>query len=113
MQQVTAIIHPHRLRPVIDALHTLSHFPGVTVTRVNGQGRGRGKGGKFLPDAENIFFHERCRLEIICNDSAGEEITRLIRDAAHTGNPGDGIVTVTQLALVLRIRTGELQADAT
>lgn len=45
MKEIKAIIQPHMLTRVMDALHALPHFPGVTVSDCQGQGRGRGAGG--------------------------------------------------------------------
>ena len=112
MKEIKAILQPHALHRVMDALHQLPHFPGVTVSDCQGQGRGRGKDQRFLADTETIFFSKRTKLEIFCADALCDEIVRAIREAAHTGNPGDGVIMVVDLPRVVRIRTGEEQDQA-
>ena len=111
MKEIKAIIQPHMLSRVLEALHALPHFPGVTVSECHGQGRGRGTGGQFEATQEEVFLRQMTKVELWCGDAVAEEFVRTIRQAAHTGNPGDGIVTVTELSRVVRIRSGE-EADA-
>ena len=112
MKEIKAIIQPHVLPKVMGALHALAHFPGVTVSDVRGQGRGRGGGGQFVATQESIFFRDMTKLELFCADAAAEEFVRAIQQAAHTGNPGDGVVMVADVSRVVRVRTGEEQDKA-
>lgn len=112
MKEIKAIIQSHMLGKVMDALHSLPHFPGVTVSPCQGQGRGRGKGGKYLATDESIFFKDRTKLEIFCDDAICNELVELIRRTAHTGNSGDGVIMVMDLPRVVRIRTGEEHGEA-
>ncbi len=107
MKEIKAIIQPHMVEKVTDALHDLPHFPGVTVSRCQGQGGGRGSGGHYEATEESIFMANVVKLEIVCSDAKCDELVEVIRKAAHTGNPGDGIITVTDLPRVIRVRTGE------
>ena len=113
MKEIKAIIQPHMLDKVMEALHSLPHFPGVTVSDCQGQGRGRGPGGHYEPTPRDVFFAKQVKLEVFCDDAICEELVETIRRNAHTGNPGDGIVMVADLPRVVRIRTGEQQQDAT
>jgi nitrogen regulatory protein P-II 1 len=101
------------LGKVMEALHSLPHFPGVTVSDCQGQGRGRGPGGHYEPAPRDVFFAKQVKLEIFCDDAVCEELVETIRRNAHTGNPGDGIIMVADLPRVVRIRTGQQQQDAT
>lgn len=112
MKEITAVIRPHMSSKVMDALHALPHFPGITINDCQGQGRGEGAGGHFEATSENVFFTERLRLEMVCSDSAADGLVEIIQAAAHTGNPGDGIITVADLSSAVRIRTGQAQEGA-
>lgn len=113
MKEITAIIQPHTLAHVIEALHALSHFPGVTVIEeVHGQGRGRGTGGAFLLTEHNIQFHRKTMLLIACDDTLAEPVVAVIAQHARTGNNGDGIITIKDVSRVIRIRTGETAGQA-
>lgn len=107
MKEIKAIIQPHVLNRVMDKLHQLPHFSGVTVTDCQGQGRGLGAGGHYEPTAESIFFAKRTKLELFCADDVCDEVVRAIREASHTGNAGDGVISVADLDRVVRIRSGE------
>lgn len=112
MKEIKAVIQPHMLAKVMDALHNCEHFPGVTISDCQGQGRGRGKHRQFEATADTVFYAKKVRLEIICSDAACDHLLGLVRNAAHTGNPGDGIIAVADVIRVARIRTGEEQDDA-
>ena len=105
MKEVKAIIQPHMLTAAVRALHELPHFPGLTVTEVTGQGRGRGAGGAYQPSADNVFFHRKTVIEIYCEDDQAAEIARIIHRAARTGRKGDGIVVVRPIDGLIRVRS--------
>ena len=107
MKEIKAIIQPHMLDKVVTALHELPHFPGLTVLDVIGQGRGRGAHHKYQATLESVFNSKRKLIEIICDDEIAESMAGVIRQHAHTGRPGDGIITITDIAEVIRIRSGK------
>lgn len=107
MKEVKAFIQPHILGRVVQALHALPHFPGITISDVVGQGRGRGVGGAFRVTEEEIFFHKKKLIEVVCADDLAPTIAEAIRAAAHTGLPSDGLIVITDISDAVRIRTGE------
>jgi len=111
MKEIKTFIQPHVLGRVIQALHALPHFPGVTIIDAVGQGRGRGAGGAFRVTEEEIFFHKKKLIEVVCADDLVSPIIEAIRSSAHTGHAGDGLIFVTEITQAVRIRTGE-QADS-
>lgn len=112
MKEIKAIIQPHMLHKVMDALHALHHFPGVTLSDCLGQGRGSGPGGQYVATEQTIGFAKLTKLEMFCSDAVCDELVRVIQQAAHTGNPGDGVVMVAELVRVVRVRTGQEQDEA-
>ncbi|MCZ6675413.1 MAG: P-II family nitrogen regulator [Verrucomicrobia bacterium] len=107
MNEITAIIQPHTLSKVMHALRELPSFPGVTLLDAHGQGHGLGEGGAFRPTEDSFAFHKKTLLLITCEANLTEEIVRAIVRTAHTGNKGDGIITVKDVRRTIRIRTGE------
>jgi nitrogen regulatory protein PII len=108
MKRVDAIIQPHRLKHVVLALHEMPTFPGFTITDAHGQGRGKGQGGHFVYEAdEGLVYHKRRMISVVCEDKEADLIAALILKAAHTGRAGDGLITITSLASVLRIRDAQ------
>ncbi len=112
MKEIKAIVQPHMLTRVMEALHAMPHFPGITLSKCQGQGRGKGAGGSYVAREETIDFVKMIELKVFCSDAVCEEIVDVIQTAAHTGNPGDGIIMVTDLSRVVRIRSGQEQDEA-
>jgi nitrogen regulatory protein P-II 1 len=107
MKQITAIIQPHMLGNVEHALHALPLFPGFTLLRVKGHGRGRAAGHAYHPTEWDMDTQDKVALFILCSDELAPLIVEAIRLGAHTGLPGDGIIAVCAATEVVRIRTGE------
>jgi nitrogen regulatory protein P-II 1 len=112
MKQITAIIQPHMLAKVERALHELPHFPGFTVLRAKGHGRGRAADHAYHATEWDMHEHDKLLLLIFCSDQLAPQIVETIRENAHTGLPGDGLIAVSEVAQVMRIRTGEHGEDA-
>lgn len=107
MKEIKAMIHPHIVHKVVHALETLEHFPGFTLLEARGHGRGRGAGGAFVVTEEDIDYHRKTVMVVVCSDGLVETIVETIRRNAQTGHQGDGIITVGDLAQVIRVRGGE------
>lgn len=112
MKQITAIIRPQRLEAVETALHALPHLPGFTVFKATGHPRGHGQDHHFVADEWNPDAHDALVLLVLCTNVDAPAIVDAVIKAAHTGQPGDGIVGVAELAAAVRIRTGERDAAA-
>ncbi len=111
MKQITAIIRPHRLDAVEAALHALPHLPGFTIFPARGHPRGHGHDHHFADDEWNPNAHQQLTLLMFCADAHVQNIVDAIALAARTGQSGDGMVGVSELVDVIRIRTGQ-RADA-
>jgi nitrogen regulatory protein P-II 1 len=108
---VTAIIKPHTLDAVKEALQgTAVH--GLTITEVKGFGRQSGHTETYRGAEYRIDFVPKIRLDIVVETDAAEAIAALIADTARTGSIGDGKIWLTAVDRVIRIRTGEMGADA-
>jgi nitrogen regulatory protein P-II 1 len=107
MKQIMAIIRPNMLERVEHALHGLDHFPGFTTLRVTGRSRGRAPGHHYQPTEWDIDESDRTMLVLVCTDELVAEIVDTVRSAARTGLPGDGLIVVTDVVEVVRIRTDE------
>ena len=112
MKQITAIVQPHMLSKVEHALRALPHFPGFTLLRAKGHGRGRAAGHAYHPTEWNMDAHDKAALFIICSDPLAPLIVEAIQRNAHTGLTGDGMISVCEATEVVRIRTGERGNDA-
>jgi nitrogen regulatory protein PII len=111
MKYVIAIIKPHRLDPVRDALAEIG-INGMTVTEVQGYGRQRGQKEIYRGAEYEVHFLPKVKLEIATDDAVSDQVVEAIQQAAHTGQIGDGKIFVLDLGQVIRIRTGETDAAA-
>ncbi len=112
MKEIKAIIRPHMLSKVMESLHALPNFPGVTVSDCEGQGRGRGMDGRYEATEETIYFAKMTKLELFCADDICDQIVDTIRKTAHTGSSDDGLIAIIDLSRILSIRTGNEQEQA-
>jgi nitrogen regulatory protein PII len=106
MKKLDLIIRPHKLDDVRDALATIG-VQGMTVTEVKGFGRQKGKTETYRGSEYTVTFLPKVRLEVLVADAQLEQVMKAASDAARTGKIGDGKIMVTDLADVMRIRTGE------
>ncbi len=111
MQLVTAIIKPHMLDEVKNALRAVG-ISGMTVTEVKGFGRQGGHTETYRGAEYRIDFVPKVRLEIIVEDADAAQVVDTIAGSAQTGKIGDGKVWVTPVDALVRIRTGERGSDA-
>ena len=111
MKLITAIIKPFKLDEVKDELKR-SGIQGMTVTEVQGFGRQAGHTEVYRGAEYTVDFVPKVRIEILVDTAEAERIAGVIADAARTGKIGDGKIWVTPVESVLRIRTGETDADA-
>lgn len=108
---VTAIVKPHMLDSVKDALRGVG-IQGLTVTEVRGFGRQGGHTETYRGAEYAVDLVPKLRLEVLCAVDDADKVMETIRAAAHTGKIGDGKVWVTDVDRLMRIRTGESGADA-
>lgn len=109
---VTAVIKPHMLDSVKDSLRTAG-VQGLTVTEVRGFGRQGGHTETYRGTEYTVDLLPKLRLEVLCSVGEAEKVMEIIRGSAHTGKIGGGKVWVIDIERLMRIRTGELGADAT
>ncbi len=111
MKLVMAVIKPHKLDDVREALTSLG-VQGLTVTEVKGFGRQKGHTEIYRGAEYAIHFVPKVKVEIAVDDALAERVVETIEQHARTGQIGDGKIFVYDIGKVVRIRTGETDADA-
>ncbi|MGB3837944.1 MAG: P-II family nitrogen regulator [Rhodanobacter sp.] len=111
MKLITSIIRPYKLDEVRDAL-TRAGVSGITVTEVRGFGRQKGHTELYRGAEYVVDFLPKLKLEVVVPDALLDAVLDELQQAARTGHVGDGKVFVSGVEQVIRIRTGELDADA-
>jgi nitrogen regulatory protein P-II 2 len=111
MKLVTAIVKPFKLDDVREALSEIG-VQGITVTEVKGFGRQKGHTELYRGAEYVVDFLPKIKIEVAVADGVVDQTIEAITNAANTGKIGDGKVFVSDLAQVIRIRTGETGEDA-
>lgn len=111
MKLITAIIKPFKLDEVREALSALG-VQGMTVTEVKGYGRQKGHTEIYRGAEYAVSFLPKLKVEVAVRAELVEAAIEAITAKAKTGQIGDGKIFVTPLDQVVRIRTGETDADA-
>jgi nitrogen regulatory protein P-II 1 len=108
---VTAVIKPHKLEEVKDALEGVG-LQGLTVDEVKGFGRQGGHTETYRGSEYRVDLLPKVRVEVLCDQGATQSVVDAIVTAARTDKIGDGKVWVTSVSSLTRIRTGEQGEEA-
>lgn len=106
MKKIEAIIRPHLLENVKDALQSLG-VQGMTISEVRGFGRQKGHTEVYRGSEYKVEFVPKIKLELVLDDEVAEGAIDAISKAARTGKFGDGKIFVFTVEDAIRIRTGE------
>jgi nitrogen regulatory protein P-II 1 len=111
MKYIVAIIQPHKLEEVQQALED-AEIHLMTVSNVLGHGRQKGYTEVYRGAKEVGGLLKKVKIEIAVNEDFVEPTIAAIIGAARTGEIGDGKIFVLDLHEVIRIRTGERGSPA-
>ncbi len=111
MKYIIAIIKPHRLEQVREALASLG-VEGMTVSEVKGHGRQKGHTEVYRGAEYVVNFLPKVKVEVAVSEDVADKVVDTIREAAQTGQIGDGKIFVLPIEKTVRIRTGETDRDA-
>ncbi|MCW8809004.1 MAG: P-II family nitrogen regulator [Rhodanobacter sp.] len=111
MKLISSIIRPYKLDEVREALMQVG-VSGLTVSEVRGFGRQKGHTELYRGAEYVVDFLPKIKIEAVVTDTLLDAALEAIQQAAKTGSVGDGKIFVSTVEQVIRIRTGELDADA-
>jgi nitrogen regulatory protein P-II 1 len=106
MKKIDAIIQPHKLDEVKEALKTVG-VEGITVSEVRGHGRQKGHTETYRGAEYTVDLLPKLKLEMVVSDARLEEILAALAGAAKSGKIGDGKIFVLPVEDALRIRNGD------
>ncbi|WP_238398225.1 ammonium transporter [Halorussus salinus] len=105
IKMVTAVVRPDRLSNVKTALAQVG-APSLTVTNVSGRGSQPAKTGQWRGEEYTVDLHQKVKVECVVADVPADEVVEAIREAADTGEPGDGKIFVVPVEDACQVRTG-------
>jgi len=106
MKKIEAIIQPHKLEEVKEAVKALG-IDGMTVTEVRGHGRQKGHKEIYRGMEYQVDLLPKIKIEIVIADARLDELIRTLVAAARTGKIGDGKIFVYEVAEAIRIRNDD------
>ena len=110
MKKIEAIIQPHKLDEVKDALLGIG-VDGMTVSEVRGHGRQKGHTETNRGHEYKVDLLPKVKIELVVPTARANEIVRTLSTAARSGRVGDGKVFVSNVLDAVRIRN-EDRGDA-
>ena len=103
MKKIEAIIQPHKLEEVREALKAIG-IDGMTIMEVRGHGRQKGHKEVYRGMEYHVDLLPKVKVEMVVPDSRAEEVVQTLVASARTGKIGDGKVFVYDVAEAIRIR---------
>jgi nitrogen regulatory protein P-II 1 len=105
MKEIKAFVKPFKVNDILNQL-LQAGFPNITVSMAEGT-------GNFNSEESSLSTHfsitdsKVAKIEIVCNDNEVEKIAGIISSMGRTGNSGDGIIFVSEIEKVYRVKTGK------
>ena len=106
MKKIEAIIQPHKLEEVKEALKGIG-IDGMTVIEVRGHGRQKGHKEVYRGMEYQVDLLPKIKLEMVVPEARADEVIRTLGAAARTGKIGDGKIFVFDVAEAIRIRNDD------
>ena len=106
MKKIEAIIQPHKLEDVKEALKAIG-VDGMTITEVRGHGRQKGHKEVYRGMEYQVDLLPKVKVEMVISNDRAEEVIRTVVNSARTGKIGDGKVFIYDVAEAIRIRNDD------
>ena len=106
MKKIEAIIRPHKLEDIREALLEIG-IQGMTISEVRGFGRQKGHTEMYRGAEYKIDFLPKIKLETVVADHILQKAIDTIIKIGKTGKVGDGKIFISTIDEVIRLRTEE------
>jgi len=106
MKRIEAIIQPHKLEDVKEALKAIG-IDGMTIMEVRGHGRQKGHKEVYRGMEYQVDLLPKMKIEMVVTDARQDEVVRTLVSSARTGKIGDGKIFVYEVAEAIRIRNDD------
>jgi nitrogen regulatory protein P-II 1 len=106
MKKIEAIIQPHKLEDVKEALKGIG-IDGMTISEVRGHGRQKGHKEIYRGMEYQVDLLPKVKIEMVVSDVRSSEVVQTVVTSARTGKIGDGKVFVSDVTEAIRIRNDD------
>jgi len=111
MKELKVICRKERVEDVVAALRAAG-VPRLTVSHVHSLGSGVDPEHYRMSFEEGAAHTEKAKIELVCRSADVPQLLDAIRQYGCTGQRGDGVIFVTEIERVVKIRTGDENALA-
>jgi nitrogen regulatory protein P-II 1 len=111
LKKIEAIIREDKVNDVKDALYVIG-IVGMNMFEVRGHGRQGGIQLVGRAGSYQVDMLPKIQINIVLSDRNLDDAIEAILKSAYTGEAGDGIIFVTPVEEVIRVRTRERGQDA-
>jgi nitrogen regulatory protein P-II 2 len=112
MKKIETLVWPHQLEELKAALSGKGLLPGVTATELRGYTRGVSERLIYRGVEQMVDLFPKIKVEIIAYDDLVDRLVQVIARTTGTDGGQDGEILVSEVAAVVRIRTGEIDEAA-
>ncbi len=106
MKKIEAIIQPHKIDDVKDALVGIG-IDGMTISEVRGHGRQKGHTEVYRGQEYKVDMLPKVKVEMVVSSDRSDDVIKALSAAARTGKIGDGKIFISDVADAIRIRNGD------
>ena len=106
MKKIEAIIQPHKLEEVKEALKAIG-IDGMTITEVRGHGRQKGHKEIYRGMEYQVDLLPKIKVEMVIPDARYDEVIQTLVKSAQTGKIGDGKIFVFDVVEAILIRNDD------
>lgn len=111
MKKIEIILRTECVERVVRVLRE-SEVPRLTCTHVHSLGSGVDPEHYRLSFEEGAAYTEKAKITLVVKAETVPSLVDLVRTAACTGHRGDGVIFISDMERVVKIRTGEENALA-
>lgn len=104
MKEIKAFVKPFKVNDILNKLIETG-YPNITVSMAEGTGNYKDEASS-LSTYFSITDSKVAKIEIVCNNDDVDKIVSVISLMGRTGNPGDGLIYVSEVEKVYRVKTG-------
>ncbi len=105
MREVKAFIREERIVEVVEGLRDAG-FKSLTLSPAEGTGKFTGE--KALPSLQFPVTHSKMtNLQIVCRKEDVEQIVRLIHKHGSRDEKGEGLIYISEVLQLFKVRTGK------
>jgi nitrogen regulatory protein P-II 1 len=104
MKEIKAFVRPNKVNEIVQQLKDKG-FENITLSSAEGTGKLQDENA-FVSQKFSVTDSEIAKLEIVAEDEDVDTICAIICEYGCTLNPGDGLIYISDIEKVYRVKTG-------